>query len=695
MEAYLERCLESVINQSYGNIDIILIDDGSTDGSVDICRDFATKDKRITYIYKENAGLGAARNTGMVASKTEYITFLDADDWFEPTFIEKIMNAMLSSDSEVGICDIFYVDNETLKKQVVKTRLRQSINSCHTDKSVINKSRLFAWGKIFHTELLKRCNFIFPSITFEDILIPILIANANQVAYVREPLINYLRSRQGSLSNSEKNIIDIGNGLKLLYDELNKQGIYDDFTLEFNKIALGQLRFACRKWGDKSRILDDMLAVMIPGLKGTCHKKFYTDGGALIESALDKVVPYQNQLTNEKSAADYVISITEEELDGLLDDDSEATLYNIAELIMEKVIFIGDCQLSQDEISIYSSLADDVSRRIFLARFQFAKTAKADFASVFNGRPLKTCEELIELLNNKSYLCYGAGFGCHILLGIMKNNDLLQNCQAVFDSSITKHGNSIEGVPISGYQQKLVENIDMVIITPMSYSISDDVKNFLIDKGIPEEKLIYFCDYYATNDINIYFDPIITDSLGDKEILIDGGCLDFKSSMSFLEYCSNAHKIYAVEPNSGQIGFIKENIEKSGFSNVKIIQGALWSYDTKLNFFASDVNKSGSRVCEELASIKVPAYSIDSIVDPDEIITFIKLDVEGAELEALKGAENIIKNHKPKLAISVYHKPMDYIEIPRYIKSIVPEYKMYFRHYSTFEAETVLYCVVK
>ena len=77
-----------------------------------------------------------------------------------------------------------------------------------------------------------------------------------------------------------------------------------------------------------------------------------------------------------------------------------------------------------------------------------------------------------------------------------------------------------------------------------------------------------------------------------------------------------------------------------------------------------------------------------------EEVTFIKMDIEGAELKALKGAKNIILRDKPKLAISIYHKPEDIVEIPLFIKELVPEYKLYIRHYSNDSIETVLYAVI-
>ena len=84
------------------------------------------------------------------------------------------------------------------------------------------------------------------------------------------------------------------------------------------------------------------------------------------------------------------------------------------------------------------------------------------------------------------------------------------------------------------------------------------------------------------------------------------------------------------------------------------------------------------------------AVSLDSVVEKREQVTFIKLDVEGAELEALQGAKRIITENRPKLAVCLYHKKEDYWRIPYYVKSLVPEYRLYIRHYSNYSAETAV-----
>ena len=128
-----------------------------------------------------------------------------------------------------------------------------------------------------------------------------------------------------------------------------------------------------------------------------------------------------------------------------------------------------------------------------------------------------------------------------------------------------------------------------------------------------------------------------------------------------------------------------------GIKNVELIEAGLWSHNTFLQFLGEGKGSSHIVLEEKRETEKIKVAALDSCVA--EPVTFIKLDIEGAELEALKGAEHIIKRDKPKLAICIYHKPEDIWEIPYYIKMLVPEYKMYIRHYSNSESETVLYAV--
>ncbi len=123
---------------------------------------------------------------------------------------------------------------------------------------------------------------------------------------------------------------------------------------------------------------------------------------------------------------------------------------------------------------------------------------------------------------------------------------------------------------------------------------------------------------------------------------------------------------------------------------VELMKMGLWCRNTNLAFQCDEL--AGSHIVEsDEGGTQVKVVALDSCVQ--EKVTFIKMDIEGAELKALEGAKQLITKYRPKLAICIYHKREDMWEIPYFIKSLVPEYKLYIRHYSNYDYETVLYAV--
>lgn len=123
VELYLRQCLDSIINQSYSNLEIILVDDGSEDQSLKICEDFASKDSRIKVIHQKNAGVSVARNKGIEAATGEYITFLDSDDWIEKEMYKEMMRINIQhKDVDIVMCDFLNVKNNNTEKITVDIR---------------------------------------------------------------------------------------------------------------------------------------------------------------------------------------------------------------------------------------------------------------------------------------------------------------------------------------------------------------------------------------------------------------------------------------------------------------------------------------------------------------------------------------------------------------------------------------------
>ncbi|MDR1244128.1 MAG: FkbM family methyltransferase [Endomicrobium sp.] len=220
-------------------------------------------------------------------------------------------------------------------------------------------------------------------------------------------------------------------------------------------------------------------------------------------------------------------------------------------------------------------------------------------------------------------------------------------------------------------------------------------KNYLIKNGINRDKIFilfdFSCPHYFPRDIMI---P------REHEIFLDGGALDMSDSLAFINWsCGKYDNVYAFEPDIHSYNnckaFIKNNITLQD-KRIMLYNKGLFKESTQLKFWNS--GRGGSHIIfDENDNITndvtlTDTISIDKFLDGREV-TFIKLDIEGAELAALTGAKNTIIKWKPRIAISIYHKHSDIIDIPFFILSLVPQYKLFIRHYSTWTLETVLFCI--
>jgi len=183
-----------------------------------------------------------------------------------------------------------------------------------------------------------------------------------------------------------------------------------------------------------------------------------------------------------------------------------------------------------------------------------------------------------------------------------------------------------------------------------------------------------------------YFDERIV--LNDHEVFIDCGGYDGDTSAQFIKKCNGIYEnIVIFEPEECKKADIEKNL--SGY-HYELYQLGLWSKSGKLYFDA--MGTSSSRVSEKESDYVIDVAALDEMVY-DKKPTFIKMDIEGAEQEALKGCRKIIEDFRPKLAICVYHKWEDLYDIPIMIKKWNPEYRFYLRQYSDLGFETVLYAL--
>lgn len=178
--------------------------------------------------------------------------------------------------------------------------------------------------------------------------------------------------------------------------------------------------------------------------------------------------------------------------------------------------------------------------------------------------------------------------------------------------------------------------------------------------------------------------------LSDREVFVDGGAYTGDTLLTFMRLTGGRYAgCRAFEPDPATAEKLKATVEKRGLQSVTVYNKGLWSAPAALPF-AVWHGTSASAVSGE-GGVSVEGVTVDHLA-PDA--TFIKLDVEGAELYALKGAVETIRRNRPKLAVCVYHKPGDLFEIPLFIKSLVPEYRLYLRQHQPVACETVLYAVI-
>lgn len=200
VEKYLSRCIYSVVNQTYKNLEIILVNDGSTDSSGQLCNEWAAKDERIRVIHKQNGGLSDARNVGIATSTGEYIEFIDSDDAVSENITEHLLNIVRKNKSEIGICDVIhcYPGKDSGFRDGMSVKILSTEDAlCEM---MYQKSFLFsACGKLFKKSLFDGMKFPVGKI-FEDVAIMYKLFNrANQIVYSDAKLYGYLH-RENSIT---------------------------------------------------------------------------------------------------------------------------------------------------------------------------------------------------------------------------------------------------------------------------------------------------------------------------------------------------------------------------------------------------------------------------------------------------------------------------------------------------------------
>ncbi|MBE6504801.1 MAG: glycosyltransferase [Methanobrevibacter millerae] len=248
VENYLKKCLDSVINQTLEDIEIICVDDGSTDNSPNILNDYKNSDNRIQVIRQENQGRSGATNTGLKYVTGDYIFFVDSDDWIELTALEKLYNNAIENDSDLVLYDSIehFSENQTnIRDFYLLKDLTNEVFTYKDEKQLVLNSYFVPWAKLYKTSFFKKHNLKFHNfLLFVDISLTVpATLLAERITYLPEVLYHYNRLNQSSMqntkikSNRSKVIFEL---IDFVENFLNENNFFKELELNFLKFKISQ-----------------------------------------------------------------------------------------------------------------------------------------------------------------------------------------------------------------------------------------------------------------------------------------------------------------------------------------------------------------------------------------------------------------------------------------------------------------------
>ncbi|SJZ59042.1 glycosyltransferase family 2 protein [Anaerorhabdus furcosa] len=254
VEEYLGKCIESCLCQTFVDYELILVNDGSTDNGLSICREYEMKDSRIKVLDKPNGGLSDARNAGMKIATSPYIYFLDSDDFIEPTLIEKCVNKLDETSADMIIFDVYQYSMKTNTKEIIKNGYGDSrCVSVANNPEVLTKVLNAAWNKMYKLSLFKDNHIEYPlGYYYEDLGTTYkLMLKANQICFINEPLYDYLVDRTGNITQQfNKKIYDVIDMIDEMCSYYKKEGQFEKYKQELMCISGVNLLNSLKKTRD-------------------------------------------------------------------------------------------------------------------------------------------------------------------------------------------------------------------------------------------------------------------------------------------------------------------------------------------------------------------------------------------------------------------------------------------------------------
>lgn len=338
----------------------------------------------------------------------------------------------------------------------------------------------------------------------------------------------------------------------------------------------------------------------------------------------------------------------------------------------------------------YNCLQDEESRKLFEVKIQQLMYGSYELIKYlrdasYQGWRLSKIDDFRDIAFGKKLIIRGAGIWGELTYKILESMGI--EVYAFCDNDKEKQELGLFGKKVISESMLIADYKDAFVLVASRIK-GGELYSSLLEKFFPRENLFLprIGSIYATVGEQYFDCPGFT--IDEEEVFVDCGCFDGETSKSFAKWCNYKYKkIVAFEPDDYMNYRIIENCKE--LKDFELFSYAVGKERGKVKF-VSGAN-GGSRLDTLGDDIKI-IESIDNVLK-GERATFLKMDIEGAELNAIYGSTETIRKYKPKLAICIYHRLEDIIEIPKAIMSIRDDYKFYIRHYSSCLWETVLYAV--
>ena len=231
VEAYLDRCVRSIVDQTYENLEIILVDDGSPDHCPALCDAWAARDSRIKVIHKENGGLSDARNAGMAVATGDLLSFIDSDDAIAPNFLEKLYGALTEHHADVAECAVFYVNEEGAILRERKAAPVQTMDHMEALRRLVLEDGIYqtVWNKLYRRSAAIHIPFAVGKYNEDEFWTWQVFDRIGALAVVQEPLYYYLQ-RGSSIIGAGYNLRRL-DGLEAQFQRMESLQKYEELAI--------------------------------------------------------------------------------------------------------------------------------------------------------------------------------------------------------------------------------------------------------------------------------------------------------------------------------------------------------------------------------------------------------------------------------------------------------------------------------